>query len=238
MNAVKRHWLGVLPDLPRWVETRDLLSREGSEVLENPTRTGFVVWSADRALGCVVGDPDPVALAGEAGCVPELLAFSDNVQRVRSLLPNHHVEPATLYSAPERHPAPPPHACRPLVRSEIVALDHLSADLSAQLSGAAEMGVSIVAAFDGTLPVAFAYVAAETESLWDVSIDTVESHRRRGYASAAVLHLMHAMKAKGKSAVWGAVESNRASSNLALRLGFARVDRLWLLTRRPSDRGA
>lgn len=236
MSEVKRRWLGVVPDLPRWVETRDLLSRHGSKVLENRSRTGFVVWSADGALGSVVGDPDPVALAGQAGRVSELLAFSDNVERVRPLLPDHHVEPATLYSAPERPPAPPPHACRTIGRSEITALDHLPADLSAQLSDAAAEGALVVAALDGALPVAFAYVAAETESLWDVSIDTVESHRRRGYASAAVLHLIRAMKAKGKSAVWGAVESARPSSNLALRMGFAPVDRLWLLTRRSSDR--
>ncbi len=238
MREVKRRWLEMLPDRPRWVETRDLLSKEASEVLENATRTGFVVWGGDGALGSVVGDPDPVALAGEAGRAAELLAYDDNVDRVRSLLPDHHVEPATLYSAPERLPAAPPHACRPLGRSEIVGLDHLPADLSAHLADAAAAGVPIVAAFDGTSPVAFAYVAAETESLWDVSIDTVESHRRRGYASAAVLNLMRAMKAKGKSAVWGAVESNRASSNLALRLGFVQADRLWLLTRRPGDRGA
>jgi hypothetical protein len=71
-------------------------------------------------------------------------------------------------------------------------------ELVDELSDVAEEGVIVVAAFDGTLPVAFSYVASETETLWDVSIDTVESHRRRGYASAAVLHLMHLMKSAVK----------------------------------------
>ncbi|MGQ9427658.1 GNAT family N-acetyltransferase [Gilvimarinus sp. F26214L] len=78
---------------------------------------------------------------------------------------------------------------------------------------------------------AFAYVASETESLWDVSIDTIQSHRRRGYAAAAVLYLMRKMRAEGKSAVWGALESNRASASLARRLGFVENDGLWVLTR-------
>lgn len=118
--------------------------------------------------------------------------------------------------------------------SEIAAQDHLPDDLLSELSDAAEDGITVVAAFDGLLPVAFAYVASETGSLWDVSIDTIQSHRRQGYAAAAVLHLMRKMREKGKAAVWGALESNRASASLARRLGFVENDRLWVLTRRTT----
>ncbi|MCC5857792.1 MAG: GNAT family N-acetyltransferase [Ectothiorhodospiraceae bacterium] len=231
MNEVRQRCLSRLPDLPLWVETRDLLLRKGSKLLENPTRNGFVVWSAERGSGSVVGEPEPHALALAAGDVPELLAFTDNIERVRSFLPELEAEPATVFSAPEQLPPAPPRPCREISLSEIAAQAHLPDALVAELSGAAEHGVPVVAAFDGVLPVAFAYVASETESLWDVSIDTIQSHRRQGYAAAAVLHLMRSMREKGKSAVWGALESNPASANLARRLGFVENDRLWVLTR-------
>ena len=166
-----------------------------------------------------------------AGNVSQLLAFTDNIERVVYLLPEFEAELATVFSAPEQLPPAPPRRCREINLSDIAALAHLPDDLVAELSGVAEDGVQVVAAFDGALPVAFAYVASETESLWDVSIDTVQSHRRQGYAAAAVVHLMWSMRKKGKSAVWGALESNPASANLARRLGFVENDRLWVLTR-------
>ncbi|RFA26249.1 hypothetical protein CAI21_17370 [Alkalilimnicola ehrlichii] len=179
----------------------------------------------------MVGEPEPQALAAAAGEVTDLLAFANNIDRVRSLLPEFVAEPATVFSTPEHLPPAPLKQCREISLSEIAAQDHLPADLMAELSRVAEDGVSVVAAFDGERPVAFAYVAAETESLWDISIDTVQSYRRQGYAAAAVLHLMHRMEKRGKSAVWGALESNRASANLARRLGFVENDKLWVLTR-------
>ena len=148
-----------------------------------------------------------------------------------ALLPEFEAELATVFSAPEQLPSVPPRRCREINLNEIAALVHLPNDLIDELSGVAEDGVTIVAAFDGSLPVAFSYVASETESLWDVSIDTVPSHRRQGYAASAVLHLMLIMRKKGKSAVWGALQSNPASASLARRLGFVENDRLWVLTR-------
>jgi GNAT superfamily N-acetyltransferase len=234
MDETRQRCLSCVPDLPRWVETRDLLLWEGSKLLENPSRSGFVVWSAEDGLGAVVGEPERSALEEVAGEVPELLAFTDNIDRVRFLLPEFEAEFATVFSAPDKLPPAPLHRCRQVSLSEIAAQDHLPDDLLAELSGVAEDGVSVVAAFDGVLPVAFAYVASETESLWDVSIDTIPSHRRQGYAGAAVLHLMRTMREKGKSAVWGALESNQASANLARRLGFTENDKLWVLTRSAS----
>ncbi|MDX2029698.1 MAG: GNAT family N-acetyltransferase [Blastocatellia bacterium] len=230
MEEIKQRYLSLLPDLPRWVETRDLLLWEGSVVLENSSRSGFIVWSEEDALGAVVGEPDPVVLARAAKDVSELLAFSENIMQVRSLLPGFLAESATIYSAPAQLPSSPAHICRKIGQREISSLRHLSADLLEELSDAAEDGRAVVAALDGGLPVSFAYVASETETLWDVSIDTIESHRRQGYAAAAVLYLMRLMRRKRKAAVWGALESNHASSNLARRLGFTENDKLWVLT--------
>ena len=234
VDAVAERCLARVPDLPRWVETRDLLTRATSVVVENPAGGGFVVWDENAGLGAVVGEPDPHAVARAAARVAELLAFADNVDRVRSILPGFRAERATIFAAPEHAPPPAPHPCRELDASDIAALDHLPAELRTELTDAAGDGASLVAAFDGARPVAFAYVASETESLWDVSIDTIESHRRKGYAAAAAVHLMRTMKERGKSAVWGAAESNRASARLARRLGFVEVDQLWVLTRRDA----
>ncbi|MEX2332807.1 MAG: GNAT family N-acetyltransferase, partial [Pseudohongiella sp.] len=77
-------------------------------------------------------------------------------------------------------------------------------------------------------------VASETESLWDISIDTVESYRRQGYATAAVVQLMGLMLRRGKVAVWGALQSNSASMKLAQYLGFSEIDEIWVLTRKTT----
>lgn len=231
MKEVMQRYHSRLPDLPLWVETRDLLLRAGSRLVEHPTRNGFVVWNAKLGLGSVVGKPESGALARAAAEVPELLAFTDNIERVRTVLPEFNAEPARIFSAPEQFPPTPPHQCREIGLIEIAAQFHLPNDLVAELCSVAEDGVSVVAAFDGSLPVAFSYVAAETESLWDVSIDTIQSHRRQGYATAAALYLMRIMREKGKAAVWGALDSNPASANLARCLGFVDNDRLWVLSR-------
>ena len=231
MDQLKQRYLSLLPDLPRWVETRDLLSCEGSVVAENATRSGFVIWSEVDGLGSVVGEPNPEGVVRAADCVSEILAFPENVEQVRTILHDFRAESATVFSAPAQLPPSPPHPCRRIGHVEIASLQHLPTELMDELSDVAQDGGTIVAAFDGTLPVAFAYVASETEALWDVSIDTIESHRRRGYAVAAVVSLMHLMKQRGKTAVWGALASNSGSKALARRLGFVEVDTLWVLAR-------
>ncbi|MBI1380314.1 MAG: GNAT family N-acetyltransferase [Planctomycetaceae bacterium] len=235
MDPARRRCLSKLPDVPRWVGARCLLLNEGTRLVENSTGDGFVVWSADDGLGAVIGTPDAELLAEAAREVPELLAFADNVERVRLLLPSFEAESASLFSAPISLPSAPPHPCRDVGWIDIASQGHVPEELREELGDAARQAVPIAAAFDGTRAVAFAYVAAETESLWDVSVDTVASHRRRGYATAAVLHLMRRMTAKGKSAVWGALESNLASAEMARRIGFVECDRLWVVSRSATD---
>ena len=75
-------------------------------------------------------------------------------------------------------------------------------------------------------PVSFCYSGWETESHWDVSIDTLEGHRRRGLGTAACVCLIRHFAARGKTAVWGALDSNPASTALAEKLGFTPIDHL------------
>ena len=72
----------------------------------------------------------------------------------------------------------------------------------------------------------FCYSGWETESHWDVSIDTLEAYRRRGLGAAACVCLIRHFARLGKTAVWGSLESNPASIALAHKLGFTPVDRL------------
>ncbi len=160
----------------------------------------------------------------------ELLAFAENIEHVRQHLGMLHAERADIFRAPPNFEHSPQHLGRFLGAEEVEALTHVPSALLEELQDAQEDGSKIYAALDGALPVAFCYVASQTESLWDVSIDTVESHRRRGFAQSAVAGLIEQMRPTGKTAVWGALENNPASHHLALKLGFVVVDELWVLS--------
>lgn len=231
VDAIKRRVLDALPDEPRWVETRDLLRCARSSIVASRDGSAFVVWSEADRLASIVGAPDAVAVASAAGVVPQLLAFDENIEEVKAMVPRFAAERALVFSSPDVLAASPPHSCRPLDARSLIQQHHLPADLMRELRDVAEGGALVVGAFDGERAVSFAYVAAESESLWDVSIDTLESHRRQGYASAAILSLMRQMQPHGKAPVWGALESNHASAGLARRLGFVACDALWVLTR-------
>jgi GNAT superfamily N-acetyltransferase len=84
---------------------------------------------------------------------------------------------------------------------------------------------SIAATFLDGVPVSFCY-AVETESQWDVSIETQEQYRGRGYAGACVAWMIDHEAALGRRPVWGAVDSNAASRRLAEKLGFVPADRI------------
>lgn len=234
ISELKRKYLLRLPDVPRWVETRDLLSSEASTVIENSSLDGFIVWSGEDDIGSVVGQVDSVALSRAASEVSEFLAFPDNIDKVRDILENFYAEPATIFNAPPELPSPSKHRCVKIELQDVELLEHLPVNLKEEICDALEDDIPVVAAFDGVLPVAFAYVASVTESLWDISIDTIESHRRNGYAAAAVVQLMTLMQRNGKAAVWGALKSNPASVKLAQHLGFNEIDEIWVLTRKTT----
>jgi len=70
---------------------------------------------------------------------------------------------------------------------------------------------------------------AVTETLWDVAIDTLEGHRRRGHAAACFEALAAHMATTGGQPVWSADDDNAASLRLAAKLGFRPVERLTVL---------
>ena len=70
-----------------------------------------------------------------------------------------------------------------------------------------------------------------TETLWDVGIDTVPEHRRRGHATAAFRALAGHLAARGLQPVWGAKDDNVASLRLAAKLRFEPTNHLAVVKR-------
>jgi hypothetical protein len=173
-----------LPDVPRWIETRSMLLSGDCELFG--LREGgadFVVRGP--VLISVVGRPsrDAIREAASRGRV-DLLAFPENRDHISAALPGWTGVRAVLHlpgDAPQL-PEVPGGSVRRLSASEIDVIEALPPDLRSELESAA--GESpIVAALEDGRPVSFCYAASRTEGLWDVAIDTLEGHRRRGHAA-------------------------------------------------------
>lgn len=217
--------LAHLPDIPRWVLTRALV-RDTPVPLYGAAADAFAVVG-DR-LASVVGRPDPDDVRRAAAEADEVLSVPENVAHVRAALPGWRAERVRLHTL-GGPPAPgPPHPVRLLEAGEVEALA-VPKSLGDELRTVAARETPIAAAFDGGAPVAFVYPTATTGAWWDVSVDTLATHRRRGFAHAAAVWTIGHLE--GRAPVWCAVASNRASAALARAVGFRPVDAIWLLTR-------
>ncbi len=223
--------LATVPDLPRWVEARGmLLTGRGTIVetglLDPPT----VVASAATMLAVVLRWDQPDTLARALRNVPRefsIVGPAEALQAVSRALPRRANEEATLFHLPAEDAA---HlsgsATARLLRTEgYRALDNLPPILRGELRDACHHSPIAIAEADAR-PVSFCYSGWETEKHWDVSIDTLDSYRLRGHGAAACTCLIQHFAALGKTAVWGSVDSNPASTALARKLGFVPVDRL------------
>ena len=230
----------LLPDIPRYVETRAMLLEGNGEIFgleEDAANPSFVVRDGEEDLVCVVGSPaheaiaEALARSGNAGAV---IAMPENVSRVTQAVPSREPQPAILHLLGEAERLPEATEGEPvrlLSGPEELRLlpPGLRAELRAELERTLRRGTLAVAAFVGGVPVSFCYVASETEGLWDVSIDTLEEHRGWGHAARCAASLIRHMRdTVGKEPVWGAVESNAPSMGLAAKLGFVPVDRIFV----------
>ena len=211
---------------------------------EGDEGTSFVLRGLypEEKLVSVVGRPagervsEAVSRNGNSGAV---IAMPENASSVARTLPGWEMRPAILHLLGEGGLTEMPEGeVRLLSGPEgLRALPSgLREGLRAELEGALERGTPLAASFVEDVPVSFCYVASETEGLWDVSIDTLEGHRRRGHAGrCAAFMVRHMRETAGKEPVWGALETNAASMNLAAFLGFVPVDRYFVLE--PAGRG-
>ena len=162
------------------------------------------------------------------------LAAPEDAPHVLGALPSWTANRATLHllgDAP-RLPRPEEGEVRPLVASDLRAswAEGISEDLRSFLEDVvAGGGAPAAAALEDGRPVSFCVASDQTEGLWDVSIDTLEGHKRRGHAARCVSWMVAEMRRRGKEPVWAAEETNTPSMRLAARLGFVPVDELVLL---------
>lgn len=225
-----------LPDIPRWVEVRDYLLSEECEILgfEETPALSFVLRASDEEVAYVIGEPATKAIINAVEnfhAEGVLIAPQEQYERLTPLLPAWTAERIFVYTLKDTQHLP--YDERILVRF-LEPADLIGAEIDPELLEelhAALAYTPILAIFVEAHPVSFCYASSETESLWDVGIDTVSEQQRKGYASLCFSQLARQMQQKGKSVVWQALESNPASWHMAQKLGFTKVDTLAIFVR-------
>jgi len=189
------------------------------------------ILRGEQGLFCVVGRPRLERLAPALARSPAtaVLCPSEEATRVGDAIPGWTPMRAVLHTLGDREILP---GTRPTLRSartemlsprDTSALDQLPGPLRAEISAA--LGAThVAAAFADERPVSFCYAAYETESLWDLSVETLPAHRGKGLGRACCELLIAHMSRHAKGPVWGALEENVVSVRMAERLGFVAVD--------------
>jgi GNAT superfamily N-acetyltransferase len=206
-----------------------LLSARCEVLWSDEDGSDFLIRSENGSLACAFGSADPAALGSVARdpdlrvilCAPEAAAPAARA------LPGWGLVAAVLHRLPSGFEPP---SSEPAARGAILSRDdarhlsHVPEPLRDEIVDALETSHVAASILEG-VPVAFCYPIYETETLWDVSIDTLEPYRRRGLARTCFECLFDHMAAHGKAPVWGTLATNSASLALARRLGFEEVDR-------------
>jgi GNAT superfamily N-acetyltransferase len=212
--------LELVQDIPRHVEARSALLGGRAEIFGGGP-SGLVLLDRAARLVSVIGDVPPDAV-GEAASLLEGSGAVIGDPALDLDWPGWAREMATLYQL-EGLPRVEPFGSRLVSMDEILRYplpEYLLVDLTRVHTYA-----PIAATFLDNTPVSFCY-AVETESQWDVSIDTLPQYRGRGYAGACVSWMIGHEATCGRRPVWGAVDSNTASRRVAAKLGFVPVDRI------------
>jgi RimJ/RimL family protein N-acetyltransferase len=237
-----------VPDLPRWIDTRGMLLSGRSVVHVPPDNAdGHMIAAVpDAALASVVGRP-PVnallevvsSLAGDVNVLSQL----EDADHIASALAGWRRQRAIIHVLPPRLPWEPDtdRGARIFSRETAPRFDHVPESLRRELLDAlngrtvsrfvpghlpsstpvvSRVTVPMAAVWADGRPVSFCYPVWQTETLWDVSIETLPAYRRQGLGARAARTLIRHMRARGRAPVWGALEANSASRALAARLGF------------------
>lgn len=232
MDPTIQQLLSTVPDHPKWVELRAMLLSGQCEIYELEDAKGLscVARQAEMEIVAICGRPAPDVIRRVIALPPSpetVLCPPEDWRHVAEALPEWRSELATIYrlATGERLPEVPADAVRLLSISEIETMYHAPAELKEELIDAATYS-PVAATCLGKLPVSFCYAGSRTESLWDISIDTLAEYRNRGYAALCVSFMIEYFRRRGLTPVWGAVESNIPSMRLAAKLGFIPVDQI------------
>lgn len=231
-DTMTQRLLAFVPDQHKFVELRALLLSDECELygFAETDRLSFVACYEEPDLAFVYGRPAREAIRQIAERQPSeetILCLPEDRAYVEEALPEWRSELAFIYRLADgtRLPNVPTDAVRLLTSSELEAMRHVSADLKEELLETAEVS-PVAATFVRELPVSFCYAGSRTETLWDISIDTLAEYRQCGYAALCVAFMIEHFRQQGLAPVWGALESNLASMKLAEKLGFVSIDQL------------
>lgn len=231
-----------LPDVPRWLEARSMLLNGTGEVV-GASDDGFVAADVEDGLVCVFGRPraDDIRQAASGSSRPRaVISAPEDRDYVAQALPDCEPVRAVLHLPGGdglRLPEVPEDAVRLLESGEVKdSLEKVPDALRRELRVAVRRSPVAAVLFEDA-PVSFCYAAARTETLWDVSIDTVEGFRRLGLAAMCVSYMVGVMGGEGLAPVWGAEVNNAASLALAGKLGFVPVDEMVVFHPRRGETG-
>ncbi len=223
--------LAEIPDSPATVEFRQMA--EDAELTAYRSDAGLLLANNEgRMLGAMgqVIPGDVQTLLTRPGFDGDLVADPTAYER---LCDGFALERAVIQTldGPWQRPQlqVPELSIRPLAAGD--AIDHLPDELREELEYARPR-TRILAGFIDAEPVSFAYVVASTAHA-DMSIDTLETFRNRGIATAVAAAMIDEVIAACKTPVWGAVESNRASLRLAEKLGFRKAAGILYVAEEP-----
>jgi hypothetical protein len=239
-----------VPDLPQWVDTRGMLLSGRATVIAPPRADGAVddviVVVPDLALASIAGRPPAAAIASVIGSLSgdvNVLAQMEDADHVGRALGGWRRQRAIIHVLPGAmawETAVDPHA-RVFTRRTAPRFNHVPEQLRRELIAAlegrtvsrfvpgalpqarafvSELTVPMAAVWADGRPVSFCYPVWQTETRWDVSIETLAPYRRCGLGGRAARTLIRHMRATGREPVWGSLETNIASRALAARLGF------------------
>lgn len=235
------HLASLLSDEPRWIDLKGLLISGRCDIWsESEPEKGFVARSWDYPFAALHAMPGAglIRHAVEAGrsasqgqLVPEewqLLAPPESRTAVEAALPDWRRSSVHLYRW-EGELERPDLDLDVDVRIDLLPEGHSAVGLTFDhvpatsrheytLDWVAKRPMT-VAIVEG-LPVTFCYAAFTTDTLWDVSIETIKPYRHRGLAAATFLSLAQHMASQGLTPAWGAMEDNPGSLGLAAKLGF------------------
>lgn len=240
--------LAAVPDAPEWVDVRGMLLTGHAQVTgekdPSPIASGHphsidevacVIKVLHGAVSIVatIGRPSRDALLaavdGTTDMTPVVVRTADASWTGQCLNARPTAESRRWMGEPMivhrlRHGAPGARSTEADVRllASGDSLAHLPPGLRHEITHARTFA-PVAAVFADDRPVSFCYPVWKTETLWDVSIDTLEAYRGRGSAAAAVGFLVDRLRRERLEPVWCALESNRSSLRLAAKLGFEPV---------------
>lgn len=229
-------WLARVADTAVEIEARSMLLQPGAIFWDDPAMEGFAGVDADLDVGICWGQVTSAAVEwARDQLTPEgtLLAYLDNVSEMRPKLAGWQEEDALVYE-PEVSFTPEMGEgisdVRWMKRPDVDAAPIEDPASRRELSTMVESRQMAGRFVDGRA-VSICYNRWQTETRWDISIDTVPSYRRQGHAQAVIRWMAGELAKEGRQPVWGAVASNVASQRLAESLGFGPAGRLVVFSR-------